>query len=307
MIANAIKDKFINTPDPGLFTRVDSSHPLDLYAGIDDNGRYAFKLRDTFRPYAKIKQVSQIEVGQFTNDGFNTLMFSLLEPALLDLFVVFCDDIISSTIGISESSDGYKIILDRFYLWRKMFSIPKTPLAEPEIMGLIGEISFFKDFLFKRYGKTGALEGWSGQEMTHKDFSYKDGWYEIKTIHDSKYSVGISSLEQLYSKVDGELVIYKLEKMSPAYKGISINTLAKNVLDSLESDMDKELFLSRLKNSGFSFDSSYDEYVYEITSVKRYTVNIDFPKLTRENIIPAVVKINYELNIALLAPFEINE
>ena len=306
-MVHTIKEKFINTPNPGLFSRIDSSHPLDLYAGIDDNGRYALKLRGAFRPYAKVKQVSHIEVAQFTNDGFNTLMFSLLEPALLDLFVVFCDDIISNTINIAAGSDGYKVIIDRFYLWRKMFSSHKAPLTESEIMGLIGEISFLKDYLFEKYGKTGALEGWSGQEMTHKDFSYNDGWYEIKTINDNRCSVGISSLEQLYSKVDGELVIYKLEKMSPAYKGVSINALTKNVLDSLESDADKDIFFSRLKNSGFTFDSSYNDYVYDIISVKRYMVNSGFPKLTRENIIPAVVKINYELDIALLALFEINK
>lgn len=304
---HAIKDKFISTPGAGLFSRIDSSHPLDLYAGIDEDGRYAFKLRDTFKAYAKIKQVSHMEVSQFTNEDFNTLMFSLQESALLDLFVVFCDDIISNTTCIAAGEEGYKVIVDRFYLWRKMFSSHKAQLDESEIMGLIGEISFLNDYLFNLYGKTVALEGWSGRDMTHKDFSYYDCWYEVKAINDSKHSVGISSLEQLYSKAIGELVVYKLEKMSQAYDGLSINTLARKVLDSLDSDVDKDLFLSRLKKSGFTFDSSYDEYVYDAVSMKRYAVNDDFPKLTRENIIPAVVKINYELDIALLTPFEINE
>lgn len=306
-MAHTVKDKFVSAPGSGLFSRIDSSHPLDLYAGIDEAGRYAFKLRATFQPYTKIKQVSHIEVGQFTNEGFNTLMFSLLEPALLDLFVVFCDDIISSTAGVATGGEGYKVILDRFYLWRKMFSSHKARLDESEIMGLIGEISFLNDYLFECYGKTGALEGWSGREMTHKDFSYNDYWFEVKAINNSKYSVGISSLEQLHSRATGELVIYKLEKMSSAYNGVSINALAKSVLDSLESNVDKELFLSRLKSSGFTFDGSYDEYVYDIISKKRYAVNEDFPKLTRENIIPAIVKLNYELDIASLTPFEITE
>jgi len=301
-----IKDKFISTPSAGLFSRIDSSHPLDLYAGIDEDGRYAFKLRDTFKPYTKIKQVSHMEVSQFTNDGFNTLMFSLQEPALLDLFVVFCDDIISSTACIATGREGYKVIIDRFYLWRKMFSSHKARLDESEIMGLIGEISFLNDYLFDSYGKTIALEGWSGREMTHKDFSYNDCWYEVKTINDNRHSVGISSLEQLHSKATGELVVYKLEKMSQAFGGLSINTLARKVLDSLDSDVDKDLFLSQLKKTGFTFDCSYDEYVYDVVSMKRYAVNDGFPKLTRGNIIPAIVKVNYELDIASLATFEIN-
>jgi len=40
--------------------------------------------------------------------------------------------------------------------------------------------------------------------------------------------------------------------------------------------------------------------------MKRYAVEEDFPKLTRESVIPAILKINYELDIALLAPFEIH-
>jgi len=305
-MAYTLKHKFISTPSWGLFSRIDSSHPLDLYAGIDDNGRYAFKLRDSFKLHTKIKQVLNIEVSQFTNEGFNTLMFSLLEPALLDLFIVFCDDIISSTAGITTGGEGFKVIIDRFYLWRKMFSSHKVRLDESEVMGLIGEISFLNDYLFDLYGKTVALEGWSGREMTHKDFSYSGCWYEVKTINDSKHSVGISSLEQLHSKVAGELVIYKLEKMSQVYNGLSINNLTKKVLNSLDSSVDKDLFLSRLKKSGFTFDSSYDEYIYDVVSMKRYAVEEDFPKLTRESVIPAILKINYELDIALLAPFEIH-
>lgn len=302
---DVIKDKLNNTPGPGFFSRISSSHTLDLYIGIDDNGYYAFKLRDTFKPYLKIKQVSLIEVNQYTNEGFNTLIFSLKEPSMLDLFVVFCDDIISSTTGIKQGGEGYKLIIKRFYLWRKMFSYQNDRLDESEIMGLIGEISFLKDFLFKLFGKTRALEGWSGQEMTHKDFSYNSCWYEVKTINVSKNSVGISSLEQLQSKVNGELVIYKLEKMSSVFNGLTINTLVKSVLDLLDCDKDKDIFLSCIKKSGFTFDSFYNEYTYEVISMKRYLVDNDFPKLSRENIIPAIVKVKYELNIALLAPYEI--
>jgi hypothetical protein len=41
-----------------------------------------------------------------------------------------------------------------------MFSTPKKLLSESEIMGLIGELLFLRDFLFEKYGKGEALSGW---------------------------------------------------------------------------------------------------------------------------------------------------
>lgn len=92
-------------------------------------------------------------------------------------------------------------------------------------MGLIGELLFLKDQLSKSIGFSEALKSWSGQELTHKDFSYGDTWTEVKTIRRSSQSVRISSLEQLDSEYDGELAVYALEKMSPEYKGITLNKL----------------------------------------------------------------------------------
>ena len=58
-------------------------------------------------------------------------------------------------------------------------------LSEFQILGLMGEILFLREFLIPKYGEKMALLGWSGQELTHKDFSYANEWYEIKTILDS--------------------------------------------------------------------------------------------------------------------------
>ena len=110
-----------------------------------------------------------------------------------------------------------------------MFATNKEILSVIEIMGLIGELLFLKDYSFGKYGMRSAILGWSGTEPTHKDFSYDDEWYEIKCIDTHKTAVNISSLEQLDSVVDGKLVIIKLEKMSASFDGLSLNKLIKEV------------------------------------------------------------------------------
>jgi hypothetical protein len=298
-----IKERFLDIEGKNIFSRINPSHIIDLYVGHDEQGRYAIKYRGNFKPESGIKSVAGIAVNQFKNEDFNTLQFSLMYSENKELFFTFCEDIIETTRSIADNRNAYKTILDRYYSWKKMFSTPKKLLSESEIIGLIGELLFLRDYLFEKYGKGEALSSWSGQELTHKDFSYNDIWYEVKAIHSGKDSVKISSLEQLQSINNGELVVFSLEKMSASYDGIKINKLALEILNSLELDVRKDLFLSSIMSQGFTFDECYDEYVYELVSMSRYLVNPDFPKLTQNDVNGAIIKAQYDLSLAILNNF----
>ena len=77
-----------------------------------------------------------------------------------------------------------------------MFSQKKELISDEQIKGLIGELLFLTDNMIPNYGETRAIQAWSGQEMTRKDFSIDDTWVEVKTIDFGKPTVVISSLEQ---------------------------------------------------------------------------------------------------------------
>lgn len=295
-----LKDRFHNIEGENIFTRVNPDHEIDLYVGLNEQGKYAIKYRGKFTPESRIKSVAGIEVNQFKNEDFNTLQFSLTFNDNMELFFTFCEDIIETTKHIADKRSAYKIILDRYFSWKKMFSVPKKLLSESEIMGLIGELLFLRDFLFKKYGKGEALKSWSGQELTHKDFSYNDKWFEVKAVHSGKDSVTISSLEQLQSDNEGELVVFSLEKMSPSYDGIKINTLALDILNSLELDIQKDLFLSAISSQGFTFNENYNEFVFVNVLMSRYLVNQSFPKLARNDVNEAIIKVQYDLSLAIL-------
>lgn len=295
-----IKERFLDIEGKNVFTRINPLHFIDLFVGHDEQGRYAIKYRGKFKPESSIKSVAGMTVSQYKNEDFNTLQFSLISNDNKELFFTFCEDIIEATISITDNRNAYKIIIDRFYSWKKMFSTPKKLLSELEIMGLIGELLFLRDFLFDKYGKEEALSSWSGQELTHKDFSYNDIWYEVKAIHSGKDSVKISSLEQLQSNSSGELVVFSLERMSASYDGIKINALALEILNSLELDVRKDIFLSSIMSQGFTFNEIYDEFVYEFVSMSRYLVSSNFPKLTNNDVNEAIIKAQYDLSLAIL-------
>lgn len=180
----------------------------------------------------------------------------------------------------------------------------KDCLTEPEIIGLIGEILFLRNILAEEIGINEALECWSGQELTHKDFSREHTWYEIKTISRGNQNIRISSLEQLDSKNEGELVVFTLERMSPAYNGISLNRLIIDTRDKFVSEDDKNIFLSKVALQGYEYNDYYDDYVYELCSVVKYLVDEHFPKLTRNSIPSAIRKAVYDISLLDIKEFE---
>lgn len=300
-----IKEKFKEFTRPEFFSRIDSEHILELYIGLDEKGRKAIELRYSFIP-RKVTGTSAIEVNQYKKDRYNTLRFSLVDEEISGLFYKFCEDLIEQTRDLQDAGSGYQTIVNRFFQWKKMFVSSKNNfLTEPEIMGLIGEILFLRGNLAERIGFPDALKSWSGQELTHKDFSYENSWFEAKAINRGAQSVRISSLEQLDSENDGELVVHILEKMSNAYNGITLNRLVLETRNMFASDEDRDLFMSKVALQGYEYNNYYDDFVYEIVSFKRYHVCNDFPKLTVSNVPAAIRKANYDIALTDITAFEI--
>ena len=296
--------KFVNA---NYFSRVDNIHPLEIHIGLDEKGRKAIELRAKFNP-RKVTGTSAIEVNQYKKPEYNTIRFSLCEEEISGLFYKYCDDLIEQTRLVKDKSEGYTAIITRFFQWKKMFvSSKKNVLTEPEIMGLIGEILVMRGYLAEKIGLIDALASWSGQELTHKDFSFDNSWIEAKAINRGAQNVKISSLEQLESDNNGELAVYSLEKMSAAYTGITLNKLIIETRNMFQPGEEQDAFMTKVALQGYEYNDYYDDFVYEISSFKRYLVNKDFPKLTLRDLAPAITKASYELSLVEISKFEIKD
>lgn len=292
-----ISERFKEFTQPNKFSRVDTNHILELHIGLDEKCRKSIELRAKFKP-RKVISSSSIEVNQYKKDEYNTIRFSLCNEEISGLFYKFCDDLIEQTRGLKDESEGYQAIVNRYYQWKKLFT-PKgnNLLSETEVMGVIGEILFLQRYLKNTIGLEEGLSGWSGQELTHKDFSYQDCWYEVKTVSSGKNTIKISSIEQLESDVPGELAVYKLEKMSEAYDGISLNKLILDTIDMFVLQDDKDKFLNKVALLGYMYNNYYDTLVFEVKEFVRYKVCDGFPVLTRNNLPEQIVKVSYEIDL----------
>lgn len=288
---------------PAYYSRIDNTHILNLFIGLDEHGRKSIELRSHFIPI-RVSGTSAIDVTQYKKPEYNTIRFSLKDDEVSGLFYKFCEDITEQTRGLANEKDGYKAITNRFFQWKKMFVASRNAvLTEPAIMGLIGELLFLKDDLSVRIGLSAALRSWSGQELTRKDFSIDDSWFEIKTISRGNPCVRISSLEQLSSDHEGELVVYALEKMSAEYNGITLNKLVLEILKMFSSQEDKDLFMTKVSIQGYEYNNYYDDFVFELSSKTRYMVNKDFPKLTSADVPRAITKVSYDILLTEIMPY----
>ena len=302
MDIKAMFEKFTNA---NYFSRIDNTHILELHLGLDENRQKAIELRGSFTP-RKVTGTSAIEVTQYKKSEYNTIRFSLCDEEISGLFYKFCDDLIEQTRDISDRAEGYQAIVNRYFQWKKMFVTSKgNLLTEPEIMGLIGEILYLKGPLANRINLYDALRSWSGQELTHKDFSFGNTWVEVKTVKSGGQTVKISSLEQLDSEFEGELAVYMLEKMSMTYSGVTLNKLVVQVRNMFGPGEERDRFMACVAMQGYEYHNAYDEYVYEISGFKRYRVSDGFPRLTVNDVNSAIKKASYEISLTELEPFKI--
>lgn len=293
-----IKSKVESIKQHSQYVRVSAIHPLELYLGKNEKGNPTLRFNGKFTPI-KVIGSNLIEIKQVKTHFYNSILFSFISIDNLTLFYHFCEDMITETENY-QGNDGYKEIVNRYNQWKKMFASNSKILTENEVLGLIGELMFLRDNSFKTYGITDGLNGWSGPEPTHKDFSYKNDWFEIKSINTFKNSVSISSLEQLDSELDGHLIVYSFEKMSSSFSGITLNKLVAEISNMIQYETDRDIFFNKLKQAGYLYNEVYDNYVFNFVKVDSYLVDGDFPRIKAEELPKGIAKVQYEVLISMI-------
>jgi len=304
MDLETIKAKLQSITSFSQYLRVSASHPLELYIGRNEKGFLTLRYNGSFTPM-KVLGTNSIEIKQVRTKTGCSIMFSFDPEGDVSLFYHFCEDMINELENYS-GSDGYKELVSRYTQWKKMFSGSGKALSENEVLGLLGELLFLHSYSFAKYGVTEGLNGWSGPEPTHKDFSYGREWFEIKSINAYRDAISISSLEQLDSNYPGHLYVYEFEKMSQSFDGISLNKMVSSIARELEFDADRDLFFSKLKKVGYSYNDVYDNYVFNLIGTRAYFVDGRFPRIKREDIPNGVFNVSYQILLSLISAYKEN-
>lgn len=289
------------------YQRVSSTHLLDLYVGIDEISRWTLLLISEYQPLqVASSRMILVRSGQRPDKKW-TLSFSLVDDNYKDMFVLFCEDIVSSSACIKNKEKATRFVGKRYKEWREMLANARgNLLSAAEIKGLLGEMYFLKDFLCTQYGAEKAALSWTGPKRLPQDYIIEDTWFEVKTVSSSRTEVGISSVEQLDCTKPGELVVVRADKTSVTNTdAVNLNTLYKELLSMLPNDDSREQFSTMLLHLGYFPRPEYEdeEYTFEIKATDRYVVSADFPCLRRANLPESVTEAKYSLALTTIDSF----
>ena len=286
------------------YQRVNSTHLLDLYVGIDDTARWTLLLISEYPPL-KVASSRMILVKSGRRpDKKWSLSFSLVDDSYKDMFVLFCEDIVVSSACIKNKEKATRFVGKRYKEWREMLANARGNLLSPaEIKGLLGEMFFLKEYLCVQYGTEKAALSWTGPRSLPQDYIIDDTWYEVKTVSSSRTEVSISSIEQLDCVKSGELVVIRADKTSVTNSNAAnLNMLYKELLAMLPDDDSREKFSTMLLQYGYYPRAEYEgeEYTFEIKAMARYAVSADFPCIRRANLPESITEANYSLALAAI-------
>ena len=301
-----IKSMFENSKGKDNFQRVGIPHPLSLYIGMDDENRYAlFCITETMPKPIESTKLIHVFVGKRKDSNFG-ITFSLLERKSKELFIHFCEYIIETSRSVKKPVQAADFICGRYIQWQKAFMREGDgKLSSSEVKGLIGELCFLKMRMIPTYGEEKALDSWSGIEMTDRDFTCEDTWYEVKSTVSGSSCVRISSVEQLDVDVEGHLVVVTLDKTSNADSSrITLNNMYHILIETFSSLVLQEEFKSRMLRYGYYEDEKYNQYVFKLNGITEYKVGIQFPCIRKRNIPEATKNITYDLSLAAIEKFK---
>lgn len=281
------------------YQRVNNTHLLDLYVGIDAAARWTLLLISEY-PSPKIvsSRMILVKFGKRSDKKWS-LSFSLVDASYKDMFVLFCEDIVSSSAFIKNKEKAARFVGKRYKEWREMLANARGNLLSPaEIKGLLGEMHFLKEYLCTQYGAEKAALSWTGPRRLPQDYIIDDTWYEVKTVSSSRTEVSISSIEQLDCVKPGELVVIRADKTSVTNTdAVNLNVLYKELLTMLPDDDSREQFSTMLLRYGYYPRPEYEgeEYIFEIKAMTRYVVSADFPCIHRANLPKSITEAKYSL------------
>lgn len=290
------------------FRRVDVEHILDFYAGVDSLGRFTLLLISQKNPNVDLELQSVKIHTVIREDGQWSLLFILEKPELFDLFLLFCEDLISSSRLCVDKSKGLPFILARLVSWRLLFERGNLEiLTEVQVRGLSGELLHLKS-LIEAINASAAVKSWKGPDRADQDFQFEKLAWEVKTVWPSVSEVKIASERQLdYTHRALQLVVVQLGGGTESTEnGFTLNQLVDGIREQLKSDFETySAFENSLLRYGYSTNPEYDNYVMILYKITCYKVDAGFPCLRPQDLPSGLSHVNYKLCLNSCKSFQI--
>jgi hypothetical protein len=179
-------------------------------------------------------------------------------------------------------------------------------LSDEQVRGLFCELKFLERELMTRFGAS-AVQFWRGPAGDPQDFAVGTTLFEIKShAAGSAPVLMISSADQLWHSA-GELFVvgYTIgEATSESLGAESLAGLVGRLRSLMESHDMADMFDDRLLQVGYADHPDYALAFYAVSEPEIFRVEENFPRITREAVMPGVCRVRYGIELSACMPFK---
>lgn len=295
------------------YKRIDSVCIPELCLGLNSDG-FRCLILELPNAYAiDFSPVIRKNVALTLHDS-SVIVLELKTSSFNELFNDLVVSLYQNINDISILEDYTSIFIKTFHKWSEFFiERDFDSLSEDAVKGMFGELIVLRRFIYScsSLDTNSFLASWKGPYDKGKDFEMDDKDIEVKTKNLNKFSVQISSEHQL-DPIPGKGLELCVVSIQPSQeKGVALSDLITEIQDLVIRKMgDLSIFRKALWQKGLTAENSsdYDYYRFLPKSLTSYdAVKDGFPLLKSSSLDPALTKVKYELNLALIDSFLIEE
>ncbi len=252
--------------------------------------------------------LSVTSIGGFVNQEF--LKFSQSIPNSEKIFEYVISDLCDKVASIQDANKLLSNLTSVLNEWKLFFEKQQYKiLSISEQKGLMGELFFLKDYLFRKYPYSEALIYWTGLDKTNHDFQLKDIAIEVKATSSKQHKkFYISSERQLDST---------------GLKHLYLAVFSLNVHDNMcEKSLPKfieEIYLQIQDDSyaTFQLEIKLAKYGYNQIHAEKYTSGFSlyemsffevvsgFPRLLQGELPAGLGDLKYSIVVSACKPYQI--
>jgi len=312
-------------------SKVNYDRPL-IARKVPSNGPYAAFLATDFRKghrmlYLRLYSSSEISsdelpkfkgleisIVQSTIGEFHDESFLKFRQTLINTDIVFesvIADICNRAIQVQNNSQLEATLKKALSEWKVFFekqSIEIMSMSQQK--GLIGELHFLKNYLFKKYTYSEAVSFWTGCDRANHDFQINDIAVEIKATSSKQH-------KKFYVSSEKQLDDAGLKRLYLA--GLSLSLHANRLDKCLPSLINEMLFVIQNDSvASYHFQLKLLKYGYLNGHSDRYTTGFSvinenffevregFPRLLPVQVPNGVGDLRYTVMIDSCMPFKLN-
>ena len=282
------------------------NHPYEWYLGWDTTHHKEMVFISNYSAKLKSNKFSSQLLGcteKKVNEKFN-LYFTLLDDSVFEEYLVLCKDLIQVSAEENSEQEALRSILERFRHWKAM--LERKSNSSDQFKGVLGELIMIEELVEQGYEIKEVLNSWSGPEYLEQDFSLPGAWFEVKAVGSNAMVVKISSAGQLDHPGEGWLYVYCIDSADPSgVDSISVKSFSEKLKKTImNNDVEaRTLFDDKLTQYGYNGMCLDDFYWFKLSSKRKYSVDVEFPKLFHEIKRPEMKSIKYDLILAALEPW----